>query len=47
MEPSSGSIEGWENGRRRLNKLARQVRVRQTVGEEAAAAFEDAFGGVE
>ena len=47
MEPCSGSIECRGNGRTRLNTVARQVVVRRTVGEEAAAAFEDAFGGVE
>ena len=47
MDSCSGSIEDWGNSRTRLNTVGRQVGVRRTVGEEAAAAFEDAFGGVE
>ena len=39
--------EGRTNGRRRLNKVSRQVGIRRTVGEKAAGTFEDAFGGVE
>ena len=34
-------------GRRRVNKVAWKTVLRRTVGEESAAAFEDAFGGVE
>ena len=47
MEPCSGIIEGRGNGRTRLNMVARWVGVKRSVGEEAAAAFEDAFDGVE
>ena len=39
--------EGRTNGRRRLNKVSRQVGIRRTVGEDAAGTLEDAFGGVE
>ena len=37
--------ECWADGRRRV--IARKTVVRRTVGEEAAAGFDDAFGGVE
>ncbi len=34
------------NGRVRVNKVPRKTVVRQVVGEQVAAAFEDAFDGV-
>ena len=39
----------WEGqtGKRRVNKVAQKTVVRRAVGEEAAAAFDNAFGGVE
>jgi hypothetical protein len=35
------------DGRFSANKVPRKTLARQAVGEEVAAAFEDAFGGVE
>ena len=39
--------EDWADERRGVNKVAWKTNVRWTVGEEDAAAFEDAFDGVE
>ena len=39
--------ECQEDGRRRVNKVAWKTVLRLTVGEEAAAGFDDAFDGVE
>ena len=39
--------EGRADRRRRVNKVGQKTDVRRTVGEEDAAALEDAFGGVE
>ncbi len=36
-----------EDERRRVNEVAEKIIVRQTMGEEAAAGFDDAFDGVE
>ena len=39
--------DSWVHGRIRMNKLPQKMFARQAVGEEVAAAFEDAFGGAE
>ena len=39
--------DAWVDGRIRVNKVPRKTVARRAVGEEVAAAFEDAFGGVE
>ena len=39
--------DAWVDGRIRVNTVPRKTVARRAVGEEVAAAFEDAFGGVE